>query len=361
MWRNICSFFRRHKRKFLVTGGVIGALFFVQRYVGFKLNEWETKHTQQLFDRIKREHHFKGTIQTCDSTILSMICKIRERVLSLFNSEALIEQLKTGPSNKVEIWDNLKIVIFSEIIAELYCECLFTVVLRVQLCLIGGYMYSDLENDKKSTRINKIIATPEIQQKYLSHVNYFLNIGIKELITPIKNVVESAIGSISLKHTLMLKDFQIIMNSVKNSLCSEQEFIPSTLYYVLSMDVYNSPELELPLSNDSIIAQMTNETKDIFESTDFSLVMSHCLDLGFAKLIDCLTECYIHLNQDGFKNPDSIAIPMAKVLPGIRQIIHKHNPNEQDSLVSTLLYFEELTNFSANIYETFSHSLCEIK
>ncbi|XP_023217396.1 peroxisomal biogenesis factor 3-like [Centruroides sculpturatus] len=361
MWKNICSFFRRHRRKFLVTGGVIGALFFIQRYVGFKLNEWETKQTRQLFDKMKRDHHFKGTIQTCDSTILSMVCKVRERVLSLFNSEALIEHLKTGPPNKVEIWDNLKILIFSEIIAELYCECLFTVVLRIQLCVIGGYMYNDLENEKNSLKVNKIIASPEIQQKYLSHVNYFLNAGIKELTIPIKNIVESAIGNISLKHTLLLKDFEIILDSIRNSVCSEQEFIPATIYYVLSMDVYNSPNLELLSSNDSIIAQMTNETKDVLESADFSRVMSHCLEQGFAKLMDRLTECYIHLNCDGFKNPDSIAIPLAKVLPGIRQVMQKHKPNEQDSLTTSLLYFEELTNFSANIYETFSHSPIEIK
>ncbi len=43
-------------------------------------------------------------------TVLSMMPNLREAILQALDSEALTAQLKTKPENKLQIWDQLKII-----------------------------------------------------------------------------------------------------------------------------------------------------------------------------------------------------------------------------------------------------------
>lgn len=45
--------------------------------------------------------------------------------------------------NKVEIWERLKIDSFTRTVSAVYSTCLLFVVLRIQLNILGGYLYLD--------------------------------------------------------------------------------------------------------------------------------------------------------------------------------------------------------------------------
>ena len=49
------------------------------------------------------------------------------------------------PDNKVTLWENLKIVSFSRLVAGVYACSLLVVFLRVQLSVLGGCMFLDLQ------------------------------------------------------------------------------------------------------------------------------------------------------------------------------------------------------------------------
>ena len=49
------------------------------------------------------------------------------------------------PDNKVTLWENLKIVSFARLVAGVYACSLLVVFLRVQLSVLGGCMFLDLQ------------------------------------------------------------------------------------------------------------------------------------------------------------------------------------------------------------------------
>ena len=49
------------------------------------------------------------------------------------------------PDNKVTLWENLKVVSFSRLVAGVYACSLLVVFLRVQLSVLGGCMFLDLQ------------------------------------------------------------------------------------------------------------------------------------------------------------------------------------------------------------------------
>lgn len=76
-------------------------------------------------------------------TVLSMLPTLREALMQQLNSESLTVLLKNRPSNKLEIWEDLKIISFTRSIVAVYSTCMLVVLLRVQLNIIGGYIYLD--------------------------------------------------------------------------------------------------------------------------------------------------------------------------------------------------------------------------
>lgn len=69
-------------------------------------------------------------------------------------------------------------------IQYLYAGCS----LRVQLNIIGGYIY--LDNAAVGKNGTTILAPPDVQQQYLSSIQHLLGDGLTELITVIKQAVQ---------------------------------------------------------------------------------------------------------------------------------------------------------------------------
>lgn len=103
---------------------------------------------------------------------------------------------KNRPSNKLEIWEDLKIISFTRSIVAVYSTCMLVVLLRVQLNIIGGYIY--LDNAAVGKNGTTILAPPDVQQQYLSSIQHLLGDGLTELITVIKQAVQKILGSVSL-------------------------------------------------------------------------------------------------------------------------------------------------------------------
>ncbi|UYV62251.1 PEX3 [Cordylochernes scorpioides] len=362
MFSGISNFLRRHRRKILVAGGLVTAGIFLKRYATQKFLEWEAKQTQLYLEQLKRHHHFEGTMQTCDSTALSLASKVREAVVRQLDVETLLMELKNNPPNKLSIWEEIKVLVFAHAIGEVVCECLLVVYLRVQLSILGGYMYVDSQKHKAAAAGNGLyLASTAVQQKYLSQINHFFQVGQGRVLKTVMRTVEAVLGQVSLKSLLRLKDFEQELGSIKARLFASEIFQANFLTHCfLSEEVQGGGLAEKPSqSSDFVIHKMVQETKDVLESPDFEKVVVCCMDRGMARILDMLSECYLYLHQDSnpansFSNPNNTAVALAKLLPTLRSCILRQNPADLGSYMHQLLQLETLNNFSANIYEAFS-------
>lgn len=352
MWQRITNFVRRHKRKVIVLGGLFGGIYIFRKFIASKLSIWESQQTKDFFDQMKRYHHFEGTLQTCDSTVFSLLPKIRETVVNILNVDGLVELLKSNPESRLETWEELKILVFVESIGEMTGEILLVCFLRVQLSIIGGYMYIDTQRNRTLPEENLtrelITCSQEVQQKYLACIHHFFGVGLPEIFGLIKDCVQNSMSGISLKDKLQLSDFHNIFLDIKQSMLDERSGIFRHLSNYLipdtSLDLSMWPASPDTSEIDSFYQKMLLETKDILETNDFSLICKDFFDRGFANILEMVSSCV------GNK-----MIPVAKIIPILHTKYQQLDFSKNgSSFVQDLLQDDPCKTFTANIYEAFS-------
>ncbi|KAE8602305.1 hypothetical protein XENTR_v10013940 [Xenopus tropicalis] len=359
MW----NFLKRHKKKFIFVGAVAGGVYLLGKYAQRKIREIQEREAAEYIAQARRQYHFESNQRTCNMTVLSMLPALREGLMQQLNSESLTSLLKNKPSNKLEIWEDLKIISFSRSIVAVYSTCMLVVLLRVQLNIIGGYIY--LDNSSLTKNGTTLQASPEVQQQYLSSIQHLLGDGLSELITVVKQAVQGVLGSFSLKHCFSLteleqkiKEIRSLVEKKKGSLNGEESDSKSKLCQ------YLMPDEENPLTTqaygltekDVLTIRLLNETRDMLESEDFKTVLNSCLSRGFGRLLDSTAEFFRptdrEMNQDNTLH--SISLPLAKIIPIINGQIHSICSEMPNHFVQDLLLMEQVKNFAANVYEAFS-------
>uniref|UniRef100_A0A8B9Q7X4 Peroxisomal biogenesis factor 3 n=1 Tax=Apteryx owenii TaxID=8824 RepID=A0A8B9Q7X4_APTOW len=193
MLRSLWSFLKRHKKKCLFLGTFLGGVYLLGKYGQKKIREIQEREAAEYIAQARRQYHFESNQRTCNMTVLSMLPTLRDALMHQLNSECLTSVLKNRPANKLEIWEDLKIISFTRSIVAVYSTCMLVVLLRVQLNIIGGYIY--LDNAAVCKNGTTPLAPPEVQQQYLSSIQHLLGDGLTELITVVKQAVHKVFGS----------------------------------------------------------------------------------------------------------------------------------------------------------------------
>ncbi|RWS00324.1 perixosomal biogenesis factor-like protein [Dinothrombium tinctorium] len=362
------AFVKRHKGKFLLLGGAIGGYFMLNHYLGDIERNWEKSASKDFVSEVrKKEQHFESTLQTCDSTVRSLTPKIIEILNTLLNSESLINAIESNPENKVVLWAELKVKIFTRIVSEVYCLCLFVCYLRTQLSVISGYMYVDSCRQASNSVINQ-----SIQMKYMSLLTSFYQDGIPAIVQPVEEAVKHAIGDLSLKEKINISKMNKIFEKIR-SLMSLSLSAPDSHFSRYLMDPEKMAQLmnehnfknenctsssTLTAKESAIIRKMLTETQDILESDDFKKVLEASIDVGFSVIMDTIVGCFTNLTiqekENGFSNPHSTEIAFAKLLPILKQTFENRiKPDDLLLLVNHLICLDVLNCFAANVYEAF--------
>lgn len=341
MWGSIPSCLRRHKKKLLFLGGVVGGIAIMNTYLKRKFIEWEAQRTAEICDQLKRSNHFEGTMMTCDSVFLTCAPQIRQVVCKTVDVNQIVKQVSTNPPNKIQLWEELKVLVFTQALGEMYAQCLLCILLRVQMSILSGYVFM--------TRCTNNTAT-EQQQKYMSRIEDFMLNGITRLLARVKSAVEKTLNPVKLQHPLKLQDVENFILSIQNTVFEGGSNL------LQDISCYLMPASSSSAVNDDFLENISLETKDVIECQDFTRVLQLCIDSGISSLMDRLAECYGILSdgKEEFVNPHDLSAPIAKLIPIMHNVFCQHNPTEQGSLVHTLLQLEPLNNFAANIYEAFS-------
>ncbi|XP_071965139.1 peroxisomal biogenesis factor 3-like [Antedon mediterranea] len=386
MFTYLKDFFRRHRRKFVFVGVLSAASVFLWKYGQQRLKEWQEREAAECLAFARRQHHFDSNQRTCNMTVLSMLPTIRQSLHKMLDSDDLTQQLKNRPANKLEIWEQFKIISFSRPVAAVYSLCMVIVFLRVQLNVLGGYMYLDSFHGNNGTTASQSQATPEIQKQYLATIQYLMGKGIQDIVAATQQAVEQCIAKMSLKENLQLQDVECIVGKIRRKLeiWDTDDFGNSTTslakYFLPPEDEHGLTDNELKLDdvtlddqienieeacclpqNESMLHRLSQETRDMIESADFCLVLNACLDTAFTRLMDNIACSFKPKpEQKPFDvlsiSPCDTNLPLAKLIPIMNGQIHFICGDSPNHFVQELLLMECVKDFAANVYEAFSQS-----
>lgn len=357
------DFLKRHKTKLALAGGAIGSLYIINKVLSSYEKQWEKSSSRGfVHEARKKEIQFENIITHCNEICTNISPKLMAQMRKELNVSSLIERLgddTLSNSEKLEIWKSLRLKLLSQLLGEIYSTCILTCYLRVQMSVIGGQLFF--------ANITSPVGTDNTKayNKYVALVGSHHGEKYNTLIQPIMDAVEDALNGFDLRSKVTLQDFKIIFGKVKQSMSF---FLSSptskTKVFFLhtdklsSIDVSNSAE-PLNEKEETMLRQMLGETQDILESDDFQCVLESSLEVGYSILEDLLVGAFIKMESklsgkvDGFSNPNSIQIPLIRILPEINSAITSRTQMEERALVNHLLCLDVLNCFAANVYEAF--------
>lgn len=349
MFSKLSTFVRQHKKKIFFGAGFVGGVYLLNRYLRHRIEEWQNQQTQNYLEQIKHQHHFEGILQTADSTILSLLSKVREPLLTILETDSLVEKLKTRPTNRVEIWEEMKARILTFGVCSVYAESLLATLLRVQLGVVGGYVY--VNSQRKAQGSNGVLpplTNQEIHQQYLSLVQHFFDAGIEELVRLVKASVVVGFGHVSLKERVTVSDFVVAFEYIRNHLSPDGNPLSGFVRFLLP-----SLNAEQEQETAPVLSSMVLETMDILETDDFSKVLATCIDIGYNDLRAEVEESF-QIMQDAESESQSAIFPLARVLPVLKNSMVA---GRKDTFLKQALQNDLLRSMLANVYEAF----CQIE
>uniref|UniRef100_W8CAC8 Peroxisomal biogenesis factor 3 n=1 Tax=Ceratitis capitata TaxID=7213 RepID=W8CAC8_CERCA len=364
------DFVVRHRRKFIVTGVLVGGSYIAIKYAQRKLIEFQTRQARDFLEKSRRMQHFETTESTCNKVILGMGTELYAAILRECNADALLEQLRQNPSNKVELWEEMKIVAFTRLTTFVYASTMLVIALRAQINLLGGYLYQDVTLEKKE-------ISEDLKQRYLSLIGNFIHEGgLSELIQLIRSKVIAMMKTVPLTKPFNLADIEQLFWSLQISISSEKDDpIKNMVRFLLPMEV---PEYN------RLLDIMFSDTLDVLDNVEAITVCANNVSRGFSLAVDAIAEGIFQsqhetnaeINKKGMNKSgdgdasaaavnsmlklNKVEIPLAKLIPIISGLTSKgfDEKSRPQNLATSLLTFymiEEKTKvFGANIYEVFS-------
>lgn len=343
-----------------MTGVVVGGSYFAYRYAMKKLIEFQEKQTRDFLEQTRRTQHFESTERTCNQIIFGLSCKMFNEIIKLLGSEAIMEQLRSNPDNKVELWNELKVLSFTRLTVFIYASSMLTVTLRTQMNVLGGYLFKGKENNA---------VTEDVRMKYLSLIQPFLDTGIEELVDYIRSQVAEVMSGHELAQPITISDIEQIFWSIQMGVNSHIEHDPNS-----KLCKYILPK-ELPLESTPILQQLFNETLDLLESEEVVALSSNNICRGFSIAVDNIADYLdgsvsskiqeVNANDavditKQLLNINRIELPLVKLIPillgitttGMNSV--EKPQNLATSLVTFYMVNDKIKTLGANIYESFS-------
>lgn len=370
------DFLRRHKNKLLLVGGAAGAVVVINKILSSYEKQWQTSSSRRfVHEARKKEIHFENIINECNQICQRMSPKIINRLRELLDDTQLIQDLtvkrpESNAQSNLETWKLLKVKILTRLISEIYCTCLLVCYMRVQMSVIGGQVFAKSANQDNSGSSSASVADlthMKAYTKYIALLGSFYDQRFDCLIEPVEQAVDETLRGYSIDYKVCIQDFKTILEKVKSSIRfflagnnpSMRVFLKADELSTLDLSAASLGSGPLSEKDEKTLRDMLAETQDILESEDFKHVLDSSIDVGYAVLLDTLLGAFIQLDNkpagesSGFSNPNSIKVPLGRILHKIRKNQSQRSETDQKMLTNHLLCLDVLNCFAANIYEAF--------
>ena len=210
MFGYLTNFYQRHKKKIYVTGAVAAGTYVISKYIQWKYQEWEDERVREFTALAKKKFHFESNQKTCTVTFFSFLADIRNAIADQLDTDSLLNVLKLKPANKLDIWEQLKILSVCRVVCSVVCNVILLVLLKVQLNVVGGYIFVKSLNEDQA--INKCDMN-ESQLEYMNNVRYFVEKMVPNVINDTLSIVQGecfVVASFVYLELTQIKLFDII-------------------------------------------------------------------------------------------------------------------------------------------------------
>lgn len=374
MFSRFRNFISRHRRKFVIGGLLVAGTTLALRYAQKRLREYQEEQIKEFLEKQRRIQHFESTERTCDQAIMGLAPGLCENIMKLLDSDEILQRLRSGTENKLELWDTLKIVAFSRVVGLVYGVSLLVTTLRIQLNVMGGYIYKDTVNSEAK-------LSPDIQTMYsLQLIQHLMKDGLDEFVEIIRENVEKTMKKHDLKENLTLGDIEQLFWSIQAGV--NKDVKRNFVKFILPTEK-TSNEIE-------ILQKMLLDTLDVLESDEFNEILEGSITSSFSIVIDKIAEFYFQSSGNKNKNQlngvsngpstsksadllknqnsdlvniNSIGLPLAKILPivnGLTTLLpssDSSNIKNKKNLAATLLTMQivnqNLKTMGLNVYEVY--------
>lgn len=362
------NFLSNNRRGLAIGGLVIGGSVLAVRYAQRKLHEYQLDQAKSFLEKTRQTQHFEATERTCNQAITNLAPILCEEILTILNTDDILAQLRTKPENKAELWNELKLISFARLATLVYASSMLVMGLRVQVNLVGGYVYKDnIPNSRGSTSPTQEPVLPsDFMQTYLGEIQYFLKEGVAKLARSILEVTRKIMTDMNLKKKFTLTDLEQMFWAIQTSVnATANDPNGHIAEYMFNKNA--------DLSHNPTIKQLVMETMDVLDSEEVAVLAANNVSRGFSIVVDhlaeYLTETVNELNQAsgsgdqgpaGVTNPNTILLALAKMIPIVNGLTAKPfnmavtPPNLATALVTLFMLSDKVKILGVNVYESFS-------
>ncbi|ORX78447.1 Peroxin-3 [Anaeromyces robustus] len=417
LMESVKDFVQKNRKKIFITSGIFGGVYLIGRFAKGKLKELQ--ETMAL-DQITRENikkRYQRNQFDCLTTTANFLPILLEEISAAYNVEIITTRLQHTKNTNIrnnsedqedterlqalekktkrELWEELKIMSFTRLIASVYIINLIALLTYLQINLIGRYVYidsvitlnhnkNDTDSTTKSTKEKEFNPTEtsqglstEIQAKYLAFSYYLIHVGWKELAERVKEETEKEIGPLLLNGKITFENLVEIVNKIRMNIEGTSE-IPSksrkykdlnkNLYmtnYIINDEKIDNKILATVTNDDKVVIDeklknLLNETRDILESKDFSAVLSSCLNDSFDSLFMILKPTFVDTQNMDTESADTTNAPtkeilLAQMLPFITKSLYSVFYGVPNPFLEIIKDNMMQQRFSAIIYSSFEN------
>jgi len=417
LMESVKNFVQKNRKKIFITSGIFGGVYLIGRFAKGKLKELQ--ETMAL-DQITRENikkRYQRNQFDCLTTTANFLPILLEEISAAYNVEIITTRLQhTKNANiqtnsedqedteklqalekktKRELWEELKIMSFTRLIASVYIINLIALLTYLQINLIGRYVYidsvitlnhnkNDTNSTTKSTKEKEFSFTEtsqglstEIQAKYLAFSYYLIHVGWKELAEKVREETEKEIGPLLLNGKITFENLVEIVNKIRMNIEGTTD-IPSKsrrykdlnknlnmTNYIINDEKYDNKILATVTNDDKVVIDeklknLLNETRDILESKDFSAVLSSCLNDSFDSLFMILKPTFVDTQNMNAESADTTNAPtkeilLAQMLPFITKSLYSVFYGVPNPFLEIIKDNMMQQRFSAIIYSSFEN------
>ncbi|XP_046919752.2 peroxisomal biogenesis factor 3 [Dermatophagoides farinae] len=416
------NFIKNNKKSiFFATSAIVGFIG-LRRYCSNFEQQWQHSQSRNFVSEIRKKGtYFDDSLAIGNNMANKQFRLIIRKLKEMFNIVQLLNKIKeaqsnnVSPSEQLKYYEELKVEIFTYIVAEIYAIAFFITYLRVQLSMISGVMYHENQINKSSTMSDGNSLLKDTTSRYYMFIGLLENFhqkGIEHLVGIVRNLVKKSFHNLKITDKVTLKDVLKNLNEIKSNWNESFECLieENVLHVYRHCDQQQQQQRQNSSTDDGSIADDENAVKckllneykacskfidemiDITKLSDFRTVMENCIDIGYSNLFDFINECFIQFEQQQnsqqtmesrqFINPHQINVVLIKLLPLIWQQVHQNDSDDNNNansssrndnrssefcenekrnrnalLVQFLLCSDSLTCFAANIYEAFCNEM----
>jgi len=415
MFSGISSFFRRNRKRVIISSGVLAIVYFGLGFLRQKFIDYQLKLAEERFSREQIRRRFEQTQKDALYTIYALIPvlagpifeslpveeitkslqarRLEKKNISANNSMVLgasslgdeasstttDQQPLNGQSantldrkSKNELWNELKSQSLTRLLTLIYSNALLILFTRLQLNILARreYLEDALKvaatkhgfNEKIDLVDNTIVESSDYinEQAYLSFSWWLLNRGWITIREKVKNAVDEVFEEINPRAELSLDDFAILLSKTQGLIENdpEQSFISSVLLPPQNLETFvvqqtlDEDSIQNLSQNNSIMRTLIDETKNYVASSSSSIVLTSLVNVGITSVLNSIA---LSLSaRDAHQDPpNEIKVKLAVLLANVTKASNDFKSATRSEYVNNMDKVPELDELSASVYSNF--------